>query len=54
VFDGEVSRAWGAFVEGLAGSQIVVGKAEQVDGEGVAVAVRCQPVARKDVRTSAC
>ncbi len=40
VFDGEVSRAWCAFVEGLVGSQRVVGVAEQVDfhGEGVAVA----------------
>jgi hypothetical protein len=40
VFDGEVSRAWCAFVEGLVGSQSVVGVAEQVDfdGEGVAVA----------------
>jgi hypothetical protein len=40
VFDGEVSRAWCAFVEGLVGSQSVVGVPEQVDfdGEGVAVA----------------
>lgn len=40
MFDGEVSRAWCAFVEGLVGSQIIVGVAEQVDfdGEGVAVA----------------
>jgi hypothetical protein len=40
VFDGEVSRRWCAFVEGLVGSQSVVGVAEQVDfdGEGVAVA----------------
>jgi hypothetical protein len=40
VFDGEVSRAWCAFVEGLVGSQSVVGVAEQADfdGEGVAVA----------------
>jgi hypothetical protein len=40
VFDGEVSRAGCAFVEGLVGSQSVVGVAEQVDfdGEGVAVA----------------
>jgi hypothetical protein len=40
VFDGEVSRAWCAFVEGLVGSQSAVGVAEQVDfdGEGVAVA----------------
>ena len=39
MFDGEVSRAWCAFVEGLVGSQSVVGVAEQVDfdGEGVAV-----------------
>ncbi|HEX9623374.1 MAG TPA: hypothetical protein VF979_03280, partial [Streptosporangiaceae bacterium] len=40
MFDGEVSRAWCAFVEGLVGSQSIVGVAEQVDfdGEGVAVA----------------
>jgi len=40
VFDGQVSRAWCAFVEGLVGSQSIVGVAEQVDfdGEGVAVA----------------
>jgi len=40
VLDGEVSRAWCAFVEGLVGSQSVVGVAEQFDfdGEGVAVA----------------
>jgi hypothetical protein len=40
VSDGEVSRAWCAFVEGLAGSQSVVGVAELVDfdGEGAAVA----------------
>jgi hypothetical protein len=40
VFDGEVSRAWCAFVEGLVGLQSIVGVAEQVDfdGEGVAVA----------------
>ncbi|HEY5985292.1 MAG TPA: hypothetical protein VIV12_02755 [Streptosporangiaceae bacterium] len=40
MFDGEVSRAWCGFVEGLVGSQSVVGVAEQVDfdGEGVAVA----------------
>jgi hypothetical protein len=40
VFDGEVRRTWWAFVEGLVGSQRVVGVAERVDfdGEGVAVA----------------
>jgi hypothetical protein len=40
VFDGEVSRPWCAFVEGLVGSQRGVGVAEQVDfdGEGVDVA----------------
>jgi hypothetical protein len=36
VFDGEVSRAWCAFVEGLVGSQSVVGVAEQVDFDGEA------------------
>jgi hypothetical protein len=47
VFDGEVSRAWCAFVEGLVGSLAV---AEQVDfdGEGVAVA---DDGAVEDVRT---
>jgi len=52
VFDGEVSRAWCAFVEGLAGSQSILGAAEQVDfdGEGVAVA----DGRGRDVRTSAC
>ena len=40
MFDGEVSGTWCAFVEGLVGSQSVLGVAEQVDfdGEGVAVA----------------
>jgi hypothetical protein len=35
VFDGEVSRAWCAFVEGLEASQSVAGVAEQVDFDGV-------------------
>jgi len=39
VFDGEVSRAWCAFVEGLVGSQSIVGVAEQVDCDGDALAV---------------
>jgi len=52
VFDGEVSRAWCAFVEGLVGSQSVVGVAEQVDfdGEGGAVA---EPVTNDQGLTAA-
>jgi len=39
VFDGEVSRTWCAFVEGLVGSQSVVGVAEQVDFDTFSIRV---------------